>query len=222
MKTSLFGFLLVVMLIFIAARKQSHNMHAYSYLAIGDSYTIGESVPEKESFPFQLVEMLRKNGKDFDDPEIIAKTGWTTDELQAAINKHHFKPKYDLVTLLIGVNNQYRGRSVEDYEPEFESLLQQAIAFAGNDTSHVIVVSIPDWGVTPFAADRNRQQIATEIDAYNAANKKIAEKYHVAYADITPGSKDAATDPSLVTTDGLHPSGKEYEKWAAKILPLMH
>ena len=193
----------------------------YTYLALGDSYTIGESVPAIENFPNQTVQLLRKGGYDFQSPEIIAKTGWTTDELQEEITKHHFLPSYDFVTLLIGVNNQYRGRTAEEYIPEFESLLKQAIKFAGNDSNHVIILSIPDWGVTPYAEGRDRKKIANEIDAYNKANKTISEKYKVHYIDITSGTREAANDPSLLTNDGLHPSGKEYARWAVKLAAII-
>jgi lysophospholipase L1-like esterase len=193
----------------------------YSLLSLGDSYTIGESVLLTGSFPYQAVQMLRKSGYNFIAPEIIAKTGWTTDELQAAINQHKFLPAYDFVTLLIGVNNQYRGRSVENYKPEFESLLKQAIQFAGNKAYHVIVLSIPDWSVTPFAEGRDRKKLAQEIDEYNSASKSIAEKYKVYYVDITTGTREAATDTSLVAPDGLHPSAKEYSRWAEKIAILI-
>lgn len=200
---------------------QKNMPAAHSYLALGDSYTIGESVPSKQNFPNQLVDSLKKNGHDFLEPEIVAKTGWTTDELQAAIDKHHFNPPYDLVTLLIGVNNQYRGRTVEDYAHEFESLLLQAIAFAGGKTEHVVVLSIPDWGATPFAEGRNREEIAKQIDTYNAANRAIASLHHIQYIDITPGSREAATDPSLITSDGLHPSAKEYARWVEKLVQVV-
>ena len=183
-------------------------------LALGDSYTIGESVLLQDNFPYQAVHMLRNDGYPFMPPEIIAKTGWATDELQTAINKHKFLPRYDFVTLLIGVNNQYRGRTVENYKPEFESLLKQAIRFAGNEPKHVFVLSIPDWGVTPFAEGRNRNQIANEIDDYNAVNKTIAQHYKVNYIDITPGTREAAKDPTLLAPDGLHPSAKDYNRWA--------
>lgn len=186
----------------------------YRYLALGDSYTIGESVLLTESFPYQLMAAFRKNNIDFGPPEIIAKTGWTTDELQEALKGYTFREKYDFVTLLIGVNNQYRGRTVENYKPEFESLLQQAIRLAANDAAHVVVISIPDWGATPFAAGRDREQIAEEINAYNTAAKTIAEKNGAHFVDITEGSRDAAEDPDLVAADGLHPSGKEYLRWA--------
>jgi lysophospholipase L1-like esterase len=190
---------------------------AYSYLALGDSYTIGQNVLPSENFPNQTVQLLNRQNYNFRSPEILAKTGWTTDELQNNINTHTFTPPYDFVSLLIGVNNQYRGRSVENYIPEFESLLKQAIQFAGGNANRVIVVSIPDWGVTPFADGRDRAQIAKEIDDYNAANRYISESYKVHYVDITPGSREAATDLSLVAGDGLHPSAIEYTKWAQKI-----
>jgi len=189
----------------------------YTFLALGDSYTIGESVLANDNFPNQLVQLLRKDGFTFAAPEIIAKTGWTTDELQTAIKNKKLLPKYDFVTLLIGVNNQYRGRTVDNYKPEFENLLQQAIEFAGDNKAHVIVLSIPDWGVTPFAEGRDRKQISAEIDQYNAANKKIAERFAVPYLDITPWTKEAAKDISLLADDGLHPSGKEYKRWAEKL-----
>ncbi|MCX6319213.1 MAG: SGNH/GDSL hydrolase family protein [Bacteroidetes bacterium] len=189
-------------------------MRSYSYLALGDSYTIGESVLITENFPAQAVQLLRKQGIDMEAPEIIAKTGWTTDELQAAIDTHHFRPRYDFVSLLIGVNNQYRGRSIAEYEKEFTALLDQAIRFAGNDASHVAVLSIPDWGVTPFAEGRDRAQIAREIDIYNAANRKIAEARHVHYIYITEHTREAVEDADRFAADGLHPSSKEYAIWA--------
>jgi len=189
----------------------------YSYLALGDSYTIGESVPSTDNFPNQTAQFLKASGYDLKPAEIVAKTGWTTDELQNSINNHSFSPPYDIVTLLIGVNNQYRGRPVDSYKPEFENLLKQAIQFAGNKADHVIVLSIPDWGVTPFASGRDREQIAREIDAYNVANKMISEQYKVHYIDITPWTREATTDVSLLAPDGLHPSAKEYKRWAEKI-----
>lgn len=189
----------------------------YSYLALGDSYTIGESVPAADNFPNQTVQLLKNSGHNFKPAEIVAKTGWTTDELQNKINEYSFNPPYDLVTLLIGVNNQYRGRPVETYKPEFENILKQAIQFAGRKADHVIVLSIPDWGVTPFAAGRDREQIAREIDSYNAANRTISEQNKVQYIDITPWTREAATDLSLLAADGLHPSGKEYKRWTEKV-----
>lgn len=189
----------------------------YSYLALGDSYTIGESVPIHESFPYQTVQLLRKAGYALYAAEIVAKTGYTTDELQAGITNSQLLPRYDMVSLLIGVNNQYRGRNLQEYTQQFEALLQQAIGFAGNQVQHVFVLSIPDWGVTPFASERNSAAIAQEIDAFNEVNKAYAQKYSVNYIDITPGTREAAGDPSLLAADQLHPSGKDYGRWAAKL-----
>lgn len=197
---------------------QSFAQHKiYSYLALGDSYSIGESVPVYDKFPYQLVQRLRNKGIAIYAPEIVAKTGWTTDELSKGIAQLTFLPNYDLVTLLIGVNNQYRGRPVEEYEKQFEQLLQQAIQFAGGKPDHVIVISIPDWGATPFAKDRDRTIISREIDAFNAVNKRIAAAYKAKYANITDGSRKALTDASLVAPDLLHPSGLEYAKWVLAI-----
>ncbi|MBL7740368.1 MAG: SGNH/GDSL hydrolase family protein [Chitinophagaceae bacterium] len=199
----------------------NRNNKTYTYLAIGDSYTIGEQVNSRDNFPNQAVSLLKQKDIDMAGPVIIARTGWTTDELAEAIANAKLHPPYDFVTLLIGVNNQYRGRPVNDYITEFESLLKQAIRFAGNDTGHVIVLSIPDWGVTPFAEGRDRQQIAAEVDAYNAANKQVADVYKVHYIDITPGTRQAAKDTLLLTTDGLHPSGKEYRRWAEQVAAII-
>jgi lysophospholipase L1-like esterase len=194
----------------------------YYYLALGDSYTIGQSVSEQDNFPNQVVSSMLNNAIPFYPARIIAKTGWTTDELEAGIVAANIadplRSSYDFVSLLIGVNNQYRGRTVDNYKPEFEALLKKAILFAGNKADHVIVLSIPDWGVTPFAIGRDRTQIAAEIDAYNAANKEIALRYNVHYIDITPWTREAATNPSLLAPDGLHPSGIEYKRWAEKIV----
>jgi lysophospholipase L1-like esterase len=189
----------------------------YSYLALGDSYTIGESVPLYESFPYQTVQLLRKGGHAVYSAEIVAKTGWTTDELQTGINNSRLLPTYDFVSLLIGVNNQYRGRSREEYAQQFEALLQQAIAFTGNNKQHVFVLSIPDWGVTPFANGKDKAAIAGEIDAFNAINKMSSEKYGVNYIDITAGTREAAHDTTLLAADQLHPSGKQYARWAVKL-----
>ena len=190
--------------------------HKYKYLALGDSYTIGESVDEDERFPVQLSARLRKDNIDIGDPLIIAKTGWTTDELMSAINEKNITDTYDLVTLLIGVNNQYRVRSAENYREEFKALLSKAISFAGGDTKKVLVVSIPDWGVTPFAKDRDAGKIAKEIDEFNSINKEESQNAGVHYSDITAISRTAKDDLSLVAGDGLHPSGKMYTMWVDK------
>ncbi len=189
----------------------------HTYLALGDSYTIGEKVEVKDNFPNQVRAILNERGILFDAPQVIAQTGWTTDELQTAIDKTKLRKRYDLVTLLIGVNDEYRGRKADEYIIEFESLLKQAIQLAGNNTDRVIVLSIPDWGVTPFASGRDRKQIAGEIDDYNSANELISKKYKVHYINITQSTREAARDNSLLASDGLHPSGKEYAKWATQV-----
>jgi lysophospholipase L1-like esterase len=189
------------------------------YLALGDSYTIGEGVPERDRWPVQLAALLRERGHDFGEPQIVARTGWTTDELSAAIDRADPRGPYDLVSLLIGVNNQYRGRSAEQYRAEFAALLQRAIGFAGGDAGRVIVLSIPDWGVTPFAAGRDRARIAAEIDAFNAINRQETERLGARYVDITPQSRAAGSDPSFLAPDGLHYSGRTYGEWARLALP---
>ena len=216
------AFALILLLIFIAAMKERPLQNkTYSYLALGDSYTVGEGIAARESFPFQVVNILRTKGIEFKSPKVVAKTGWTTDELQAAIHESKLHGQYDVVTLLIGVNNQYRKGSISDYVPEFESLLQQAIQFAGNNTRKVIVLSIPDWSVTPFGVGPTQTKIASEIDLFNEANKRIAEKYKVHYLNITPSTRQAACDSALIADDGLHPSGKEYNKWAKKVAAII-
>ena len=191
-----------------------------TYLALGDSYTIGEAVPANESFPHQLKEALLKQGHPVENLKIIAQTGWTTDELQAVLTAETLASSYDLVTLLIGVNNQYRGYSVATYRIEFEQLLKQAIAFALDNVEQVRVLSIPDWGVTPFAQKEGRsaEQVAKEIDAFNAAAQEISEKVDVVFINITPHSRLAATDLSLLASDGLHPSGKMYAEWVQQLM----
>ncbi len=190
---------------------------ALTFLALGDSYTIGESVPIYQNFPYHTVQLLRKRGIPVHAPEIVAKTGWTTDELNAGIDQTSMLEKYDIVTLLIGVNNQYRGRSSDEYAVHFEKLLLRAIGFAGNRKDHVYVLSIPDWGATPFAEGRDRNKIATEIDQFNTINRTITAKLNVAYINITPGTREASTDVTLVAKDKLHPSGKDYLRWAVSL-----
>jgi len=218
----------MALLIFSCAKKETYSLPmtnqqntAKTLLALGDSYTIGHNVPSNDNFPNQTVQLLKNHGYNFKAAEIVATTGWTTDELQNNINNRSLTPPYDIVTLLIGVNNQYRGRPVDTYKPGFENLLKQAIQFAGGKEDHVFVLSIPDWGVTLFASGRDRDQIAREIDEYNAANKTISENYKVHYIDITPWTREAANDLSLLTGDGLHPSGKEYKRWSEKLAAIV-
>ena len=190
-----------------------------TYLALGDSYTIGESVEEDQRYPNQLIPLLDRSPL-WEKPRIIARTGWTVDELDAGINAAtNISASYDLVTLLIGVNNQFRGRSVDDYAVDFEKMLLRAIGFAGDLPNHVVVLSIPDWGVTPFATSRgtDKEKNAAEIDAYNQKKKEICDKYGVAYIDITEEYRVKGALPEGVASDGLHPSGAIYADWAEKL-----
>lgn len=189
-----------------------------SYLALGDSYTIGESVAESARFPVQLASALRAEGLDLSAPEIIARTGWTTTELSAAMDVRAPSAGRAMVTLLIGVNDQYRGGNAADYRPRFVALLKRAIALADGAPKGVVVLSIPDWGVTPFAPPTSSTQIAAAIDAFNAANAEEARRAGVAYVDVTPISREVPRDPSLVAADGLHPSGAQYAEWACLAL----
>jgi len=189
----------------------------YSYLALGDSYTIGEQVPFAENFPNQTVQILRGSGFAFFAAEIIAKTGWTTDELRNAIENTSLLQQYDIVTLLIGVNNQYRGRSAGEFKTGYEQLLQKAIQFSGSRPARVIALSIPDWGVTPFAAGRNSKQVAEEIDQYNEICKYSAAAHKINFINITTSQRLDGDKTEFLAADGLHPSAKEYNKWAVAL-----
>ncbi len=191
------------------------------FLALGDSYTIGESVPPGQRWPVQLATLLREHGLEVEPPVIIATTGWTTDELAAGIRQAAPRGPYDLVSLLIGVNNQYRGRDLDEYRHQFADLLRQAIDFAGGDPARVVVLSIPDWSVTPFAAGRRREAVAEAIDLFNRANAEEAARLGARYVDITPISRLAAHQADLLAADGLHPSGRMYAQWARLALPVV-
>ena len=218
-----------------------------TYLAMGDSYTIGEGVLLSESFPYQTVQLLRQSavgaknsrqgfeetpeavenlvgGWQFNAPEIVAKTGWTTDELNAAIQQTTLLAQYDIVSLLIGVNNQYRGRTAAEFKNEFTQLIQQAVAFAQNNPAKVFVLSIPDWSITPFAETplpdgqgRDIEQIAREIDAFNAVCKKVSAEFLCTYLNIADGQRGDTANDEFLAEDRLHPSAKEYAKWAEKL-----
>ncbi len=190
-----------------------------TYLALGDSYTIGQSVPEAERWPVQLVAKLREAGVPIADPLIIARTGWTTAELMGAIDEQYSSGTYDLVSVLVGVNDQYRGYPIDEYRTEFREMLAFALSVAGGDPARVIVLSIPDWGVTPFADGLNNSEIATEIDAFNAINREESSAAGVQYFDITPISRQATENPALIAGDGLHPSGEMYAAWVEAVYP---
>ncbi|MFT4062911.1 MAG: GDSL-type esterase/lipase family protein [Edaphocola sp.] len=193
----------------------------YRYLALGDSYTIGEQVGKDENFPNQTVRCLAQRGVEIHAPQIIATTGWTTDELQAGIEEAKPGADFDLVTLLIGVNNQYRGRTQENYASEFEHLLYQAIAFAKNEPQRVVVLSIPDWGCTPFAAGKDSEKIAAEIDAFNSINKALCLAANGHYLDITDSTRENGSKPEYLTEDKLHYAAKEYGIWAKRLSALV-
>lgn len=200
----------------------AHTAATASYLALGDSYTIGENVEPAGRWPMQLADALRAEGIVIDDPRIIATTGWTTDELSAAIDAAEpLGDGHTLVSLLIGVNNQYRGRAVDEYAHEFAILLERAIGFAGRRADRVFVLAIPDWGVTPFAADSGRDTaaIARELDAYNAAAAKICADRGVVFIDIAPVSRARGAERAMLADDGLHPSAAMYAEWARLALP---
>jgi lysophospholipase L1-like esterase len=193
-----------------------------TYLALGDSYTIGESVNPADRYPVQAVRLL--TGTDHlscQDPDIIAVTGWTTGNLLEAISQLKPGVSYRMVSLLIGVNNQYQGRSQAEYRDQFALLLQKSILLAGNDPSHVLVLSIPDYSVTPFGRSRDTSFIAAQIDSFNGINHSVAAGYKVHYIDVTAESRKASSDPSLIAADGLHFSGKEYGNWARLMEPAM-
>ena len=189
------------------------------FLALGDSYTIGESVAPAERWPLQLTALLRNAGLALDDPQIVATTGWTTDELWAGIDRAAPRGPFELVSLLIGVNDQYRRRDANEYAAQFAVLLARAIEFAGGRPGRVVVLSIPDWGVTPFARGRDRAGIGRAIDQFNTLNREAAQGAGARYVDVTPISRQAAVDSALIAGDGLHPSGKMYAEWARLALP---
>lgn len=190
------------------------------FLALGDSYTIGEAVGADERWPVRLTALLRARGIAVAAPQIVARTGWTTDELSAGIDAAHPRGTYELVTLLIGVNNQYRGRPASEYREHFRGLMARAVAFAGGRADHVVVLSIPDWGVTPFAAGRDRTRIATEIDEFNSLSRAETLRAGAHYVDVTAISRRADREPNLVASDGLHPSAAMYDEWAEAVLPV--
>jgi lysophospholipase L1-like esterase len=192
-----------------------------AFLALGDSYSIGEGVAERDRWPTQLAAALRRVGDSIDDPRYIARTGWTTDELWNAIDEEEssLSPPYRLVTLQIGVNDQYRGRAVSEFAPWFTRLLERAIGLAGGDAAHVLVLSIPDWGRTPFARAQGRDAalVSSELDAYNAATSDICAAHGVAWVDITALTRTPEGGNDVVD-DGLHPSPAMYGAWVERIL----
>lgn len=199
--------------------QETNSPKVKRYLALGDSYTIGEAVPATQRFPVQLQQKLITDGIQISAPEIIARTGWTTDELMNGIRQVNPSGTFDLVTLLIGVNNQYRGRDTAEYRRQFRELLNMAIGFAGNKASHVVVLSIPDYSITPFGLTRDMVKISREIDWFNHINLQETQNTEAVYVDITPISRRGLGEPQLVAADGLHPSGEMYREWVELLLP---
>ena len=207
-------FFFIIILFVSCSTEEKYSNKKLNYLALGDSYTVGEGVKYENSFPVQLVNDLKFDGIKIDSINIIAKTGWTTSKLIDSLSIHNNK-KYDLVTLLIGVNNQYRDLNISDYIVEFENLLLRSISYSKN--SNVFVLSIPDYGVTPFAVDMDREKISKEIDEYNRINKEISKKYNIEYFNVTDISRLAEFDSTLLTNDRLHPSKKMYKMWVNEL-----
>lgn len=207
------------LLTFVISNLQAQTFEAVSkkFLALGDSYTIGESVAEKDRWPEQLTQALWAKGKKVERPRIIGVTGWRTDQLKKAIEEAHLQNEYGLVSLLIGVNNQYQKKSVERYAPEFEELLHKAIELAGGIKENVFVVSIPDYGFTPFGKP-SQTEISKAIDQFNDVNRSITEKMGVRYIYITDLTREGLAKPEYVAGDGLHPSGKMYSLWVGRIV----
>ena len=214
---------IALLFLFVASsllQAQTPNTVTAKFLALGDSYTIGESVLEKERWPVQMAAVLRAGGQKLEDPFIIAKTGWRTDQLKQAILDAKLKNEYGLVSLLIGVNNQYQKKTADSYAPEFEELLNMAVTLAGGKKENVFVVSIPDYGFTPFGKPK-QEEITKAIDAFNEVNLKITKRMGIRYVNITDLTREGLSNPSYVAGDGLHPSGAMYTLWVDRIILAM-
>lgn len=195
--------------------------HYFTYLALGDSYTIGESVPLYESFPYQTVQLLRKAGMHVHPPEMVAKTGWSSDELAEHLLHMQLNDHYDFVTLLIGVNNQYRGLATADFKTDLEFLLKKAIHLANHQPKKVVLISIPNWALTPFTSDKKTEKTHTEIEVFNLVVAQLSKQYQTSFVDISSVTNQVADDPSLLASDQLHYSAKAHLLWAEKITDLL-
>jgi acyl-CoA thioesterase-1 len=194
---------------------------ALTYLALGDSYTIGESVEPHERWPVQLAQRLNDGGFAMESPDILAQTGWTTDELDHAMDLRSFTTKFDLITLLIGVNNQYRGRCVTEFRQQMDKLLERCLQLSKTGSPGIWVLSIPDWGCTPFAEGRNRELIRQEINDFNESKRERCQMANVPWVEITDLTREAAYASELTATDGLHPSALMYSRWVDRLCPLV-
>jgi len=202
---------------FLNSQSQTSTAVTTKFLALGDSYTIGESVPENERWPVQLAKVLNERGQKIEAPRIIATTGWRTDQLKQAILDANLKNDYGMVSLLIGVNNQYQKKTAESYAPEFEELLNMAVSLAGGKKENVFVISIPDYGYTPFGKPK-QEEITKAIDQFNEVNRTITAKMGIKYVNITDLTREGLSKPAYVAGDGLHPSGVMYGLWVERIL----
>ncbi|TQD38795.1 SGNH/GDSL hydrolase family protein [Haloflavibacter putidus] len=215
-----FSFLVILSIYFCLGNLQAQEKQSLRYLALGDSYTIGEKVAPQSRWPVQLAKALNKEETEVEETHIIAQTGWRTDNLLNAIDTTSVKGKFDLVSLLIGVNNQYQGKEISQFKSEFEGLLTKAIVKSKEGAKGVFVVSIPDYSVTPFVTVKHNK-IRKEIKQYNRIARKMSKKYKIAFVNITPISQKAKKDKSLLAEDGLHPSPKMYAQWVKKIQPVV-
>lgn len=191
------------------------------YLAMGDSYTVGYAVDPAENFPNQLIGCLRASGGKWAAPALIAHNGWNTHDLLEGIRAGNVRGPFDLVTLMIGVNNQYRGYALPDYEADMLALVKKAIAFAGKKKEHVLVIAIPDWSLTPFASGKNPQQMSREVADFNSINARVSGKLGVTYLDFAAVYRQVSTDPTMTAADGLHPSAKMYALWTRQLLAIV-
>ncbi len=212
------SFLLIVGGLFLGCDADSPEQKPIRLLALGDSYTIGESVKQSESWPFLLLDSLKLNGISSDSPYVIAQTGWTTADLLDAVEAERLSTTFDWVILLIGVNDEFQGFSESEYRQGFQRLLKKALTLAANQPSRVIVISIPDYSVTPFAATADRESIRKRLDAFNTINREAALEESTMYVDVTPYSRLASEDEALLAKDKLHPSGKMYQLWVSALL----
>lgn len=215
---NIFLLVLFFLILKIGFAQKQKIFYPTKFLALGDSYTIGESVSEQERWPNQLMDSLFELGVTGPKAKIIATTGWRTDQLKNAIVNSGLDDTFNLVSVLIGVNNQYQGRNLNQQRQDFPEILKLAIEKAGGDTSKVFVVSIPDYAFTPFGQSKNPAKISSELDIYNALNDSISKVYGINYFDITPISRNGISNAALVASDGLHPSGFQYSKWVSLIL----
>ncbi len=214
----LFLFLFVsIVTVVLLINNRSVAQSSYTYLALGDSYTIGEGVMLPDTFPYQTVQLLRKSGYNFNAPELIARTGWTAAELKEGMRNTYLQSSYDFVSILIGVNDQYRGLGPENYRLMLEEIVKQAISLTAEKKNRVFILSIPDWSTTPFAEGRDRQAIARHIEQFNEVAEEVAARHHIPYLYITPGTVEAGTNTRHLTADGLHYSRKELSLWAGML-----